>query len=101
MANAGRGVDADELILLSLAGGPKHGYALMMDIAEFSGKKVGPGTLYVAIERLEQRGLVAPIASPDRRRPYRITPDGLDALRTRVGELRRITSVATRRLALR
>lgn len=78
------------LILISLAGGNKHGYAIMQDIAQFSGTRVGPGTLYGAIARLEGRGLVAGVESTDRRRPYRLTPRGralLDARLQALGDL--------------
>jgi DNA-binding PadR family transcriptional regulator len=89
------------LILTSLASGPKHGYAMVTDIAEFSGVRLGPGTLYAALQRLEGDGLIQPIASPDRRRPYRITPSGLAMLRAHADDARRVAGVATRRLAPR
>ena len=57
----GRFSDPAMLILSSLAGGPKHGYAMMEDILEFSGTRLEPGTLYGAIGRLEQRGWIEPI----------------------------------------
>ena len=41
------------LIMISLADGPKHGYAMTLDIEQVSGQKLGPGTLYGAIARLE------------------------------------------------
>ena len=46
------------LVLTSLAGGPKHGYAITVDVEEFAGVKLGPGTLYGALSRLEGRGLI-------------------------------------------
>jgi len=93
--------EAGMLILLSLATGPKHGYAMMTDIREFAGARLGPGTLYTALARLEEDGFIAPVASDDRRRPYRITPSGLTTLRARTDSLRRLAAVATRRLAAR
>jgi len=48
------------LVLASLADGPKHGYAMTQDIAEVSGNELGPGTLYGAIARLEERGWIEP-----------------------------------------
>ena len=72
--------DPPLLILTSLASGPKHGHALLLDIESFSGARLGPGTLYGAITRLEQRGLIEPLDSDDRRRPYRITAAGSEAL---------------------
>ena len=64
------------LILTSLSSGPKHGHALLLDIESFAGARLGPGTLYGAITRLEQRGLIEPLDADDRRRPYRITAAG-------------------------
>ena len=75
-----RSNDPPTLILMSLAGGARHGHALLKDIEEFAGVKLGPGALYGAITRLEERGLIEPLASNDRRRPYRITAAGTQAL---------------------
>ncbi len=66
---AGRPNDPGVLILTSLASGPKHGYALARDIETFSGAELGPGTLYGAITRLEERGLIEPLEQ-DQRRPF-------------------------------
>src|ERR1700759_1277478 len=68
--------DPPLLILVSLADGPKHGHALARDIEDFAGVKLGPGALYGAITRLAERGLIEPLRSDDRRRPYQITPPG-------------------------
>ena len=89
--------DPPLLILTSLASGPKHGHALLLDIESFSGARLGPGTLYGAITRLEQRGLIEPLGSDDRRRPYRITPAGSAFLETALAELRRIVDEGTAR----
>jgi len=78
----GRFADPAVLILTSLAGGPKHGYALIQDVAEFAQATLGPGTLYGALSRLEQRGLIEALPAEDRRRPYRITPVGAAALKS-------------------
>ena len=91
--------DPGVLILTSLAGGSKHGHALARDIAEFSGVTLGPGTLYGAITRLEERGLIEPLASSDRRRPYRITASGSAALSAALADLRRLADVGATRLA--
>jgi DNA-binding PadR family transcriptional regulator len=88
------------LILMSLAEEPRHGYALTQDIADFAGVTLGPGTLYGAISRLEERGHIAPVASSDpRRRPYRITPSGRRALSAALTEMRKLTNVGLARLA--
>ncbi|MBV8808600.1 MAG: helix-turn-helix transcriptional regulator, partial [Acidobacteriaceae bacterium] len=55
--------DPSLLILASLADGDKHGYAMMEDIQQFAGVRLGPGTLYGAITRLEQRAWIAPVDS--------------------------------------
>jgi len=68
----GRSADPWLLILTSLADGPKHGYAIMTDVAAFSGVRMEPGTLYGALSRLERRGWVRPLAAVGRRRSYEI-----------------------------
>jgi DNA-binding PadR family transcriptional regulator len=68
--------DPTLLVLASLADGDKHGYAMMEDIERFAGVRLGPGTLYGAITRLEQQKWIKPVASDDRRQPYRITAEG-------------------------
>jgi DNA-binding PadR family transcriptional regulator len=88
------------LILTSLAAGPKHGHALAKDIEEFAGVALGPGALYGAITRLEERGLIEPLESDDRRRPYRITAAGSAALAQAVRDMRRVAEVGASRLGL-
>src|SRR5216684_8060499 len=77
----GRSSGPASLILSSLADGPKHGYALTKDIESFAGVRVAPGTLYEALSRLETNGLIEAVESQDRRRPYRMTAAGAEALR--------------------
>jgi DNA-binding PadR family transcriptional regulator len=86
-------------ILLSLADGPKHGYAMTQDIEQVTGQKLGPGTLYGAIARLESRNWIEPLPSDDRRRPYKLTGAGERVLRARLESLRAVTRVAQARLA--
>jgi DNA-binding PadR family transcriptional regulator len=88
------------LILTSLASGTKHGYMLAKDIEGFAGVSLGPGTLYGAITRLEERGLIEPIEGDERRRPYRITSAGRAALATAVQEMRTIADEGAERLGL-
>lgn len=90
--------DPPLLILTSLSSGPKHGHALLLDIESFSGARLGPGTLYGAITRLEQRGLIEALGPEDRRRPYRITAAGSESLSTALADLRRIVNEGTARL---
>jgi DNA-binding PadR family transcriptional regulator len=83
-------------ILLALADGAKHGYAIKQDVEErTSGSiRLGPGTLYEAIQRLEESGLIAEAAAgapangqEAQRRVYRLTERGWVALRTEIREL--------------
>jgi DNA-binding PadR family transcriptional regulator len=90
--------DPPLLILVSLADGPKHGHALAKDIEDFAGVALGPGALYGAITRLEERGLIEPLASEDRRRPYQITATGSAELADALAEMRRIANTGTARL---
>ena len=90
--------DPSLLILTSLAGGAKHGYALSKDIEEFAGVTLSPGTLYGAITRLEERGLISPEPEVDRRRPYRLTGAGSAVLAEVVAEMGRLASVGAQRL---
>src|SRR5689334_12535334 len=96
---ARRSNDPPVLILTSLASGPKHGYALLQDIASFAGVTLGPGTLYGAIARLEERGLIEPVGASERRRPYRLTDAGAKVLEATLAELRAIVEEGTARLA--
>lgn len=86
------------LILVSLAGGAKHGHALAKDIEAFAGVSLGPGALYGAITRLEERGMIEALPSSDRRRPYRITSAGSAALADAVAEMRQLADVGATRL---
>lgn len=99
LAELGRFADPAVLILSSLAGGDKHGYALVKDIEEFAGVRLGPGTLYGALSRLEQRGLVEALAAEERRRPYRLTGTGAAALRVYLLHAREVAQVGLIRLA--
>ena len=90
--------DPTLLILASLADGEKHGYAMMEDIQRFAEVRLGPGTLYGAITRLEERGLIRPVASEDRRQPYCITATGRRVLEEQTANLDRVVKTALRRL---
>jgi DNA-binding PadR family transcriptional regulator len=87
------------LIMISIADGPKHGYAMTQDIAAVSGHKLGPGTLYGAIARLEECGWIEPLPAEDRRRPYKLTHAGQKVLKARLQALRAVTRIGQARLA--
>jgi DNA-binding PadR family transcriptional regulator len=86
------------LILTSLAAGPRHGHALAKDIEEFAGVRLGPGSLYGALSRLEERGLIEALDPDERRRPYGLTPAGRIALEDALVDLRCIVDAASVRL---
>ena len=90
--------DPTLLVLSSLADGDKHGYAMMEDIERFAGLRLGPGTLYGAITRLEQRGWIRPVNSKDRRQPYTITGAGREHLQDQLANLDRVVRAGLRRL---
>jgi DNA-binding PadR family transcriptional regulator len=92
--------DRSILVLTSLADCPKHGYALIKDIDEFAGVKLGAGTLYSALAKLERTGLVEALPAEERRHPYRITAAGREFLYQRLTESARIAEVGLRRIAV-
>jgi DNA-binding PadR family transcriptional regulator len=95
----GRFAEPALLILVSLADGPKHGYAMTEDIASFAGVRFGPGSLYGAIARLESHRLIEPLKAEDRRNPYRLTAVGEKALRARLASMQAVAKVGQKRLA--
>lgn len=99
LSDLGRFSDPSLLILASLAGGSKHGYAMIEDVERMAGVRLGPGTLYGALSRLEQRGLIEPLPAEERRRPYRLTALGATALREQLTLLERFAATGLARLA--
>jgi DNA-binding PadR family transcriptional regulator len=87
-------------ILVALADHERHGYALMQEVADLTDgrMRLRPGTLYAAIQRMVEQGLieeVSPRRGDERRRTYRITPRGrqlaiseTERLRALVGKAR-------------
>ena len=92
--------DPPLLVLASLASGPKHGHSMIEDIERLCGTRLGPGTLYGAISRLEQQGWIEPLAVEERRQPYRITAEGVSILRAKLTTLRRFSKSGLKRLEL-
>jgi DNA-binding PadR family transcriptional regulator len=96
----GRFSDPSLLILASLAGGRKHGYAMMEDVETFAHVRLGTGTLYGAIARLEEYGLIEALATEERgRRPYRLTTAGMAFLREQLTSMEALATLGLRRLA--
>lgn len=90
-------------ILLALADGERHGYAIKQEVERQTDGaiRLGPGTLYEAIQRLEQSSLIEEAAAPrgsdvDRkpRRYYRLTRKGWTLLKTEIGRLERLVDLA-------
>ena len=91
--------DPTLLVLASLAEGEKHGYAMMEDILRFAGMRLGPGTLYGAITRLEQNGLIRAVkSSGDRRQPYALTTEGRRHLEEQLASWEQVVKIGLRRL---
>lgn len=86
------------LVLASLADGDKHGYAITNDIAEQVGVTLGPGTLYAALARLEERGLIEGLPADGRRRPYRLTAAGAAELSAQATRMHRLAMLSLGRL---
>ena len=90
--------DPPLLVLASLANGPKHGHLMIEDIVRLCGTRLGPGTLYGAIARLEQQGWIEPLPPEKRRQPYRITAEGLRVLRAKLTTLQQFAKTGLKRL---
>ena len=95
----GRFAEPSVLIMVSLAENAKHGYAITLDVERVAGIRLGPGTLYGAIARLHERGLIEPVPSDDRRRPYRLSDRGAKVLALQLESLRQVAATGLRRLA--
>lgn len=97
---SGPATDPELLILSSLAEGPKHGYAILIDIETFAGHTLGAGTLYTAITRLVEKGWITPEAAEGRQRPYRLTGDGLAALQAQLEQMQQVARIGLKRLRM-
>ncbi len=96
-------------ILLALAEGERHGYAIMKAVEADSGGRVqmGPGTLYGSLSRMLKAGLVAesseredPDLADTRRRYYRLTSEGSKALEAELERLNRLVGLPAARKVL-
>jgi DNA-binding PadR family transcriptional regulator len=90
-------------ILLALAGEDRHGYAIIQDVAARTDGdlKLSAGTLYRSIQRMLEQGLIvetrerpAPEDDDERRRYYRITPEGTAAAKEEVRRLGQLVKMA-------
>ncbi len=96
--------------LLALANGPLHGYAISQEVERATDGQVrmGPGTLYGTLQRMQAAELVQPVYSEDagtsphadRRRTYTMTTAGRQALETEARRLEKIVALARTRAVL-
>ena len=94
-----RWADPPLLVLASLAGGPKHGYAMLQDIEQFCGTHLEVGTLYGALARLEKQGWIEALEPVERRRPYQLTHLGITVLRNQLATMNQVVTTGQQRLA--
>ena len=95
------GNDAQMLVLTVLADGPLHGYAINTAIEELTGQRLGPGSLYGALTRLEAKRLIEPLAEEGRQRPLRLTDEGRTVLEQELRTMARVAAVGLRNLGVR
>ena len=88
-------------VLLSLSGGERHGYGILKDVLQQSEGRVrlGPGTIYGTLQRLMELGWVEETDGParvvdERRKHYRLTRAGKEALAAEVDRLEGIVRAA-------
>lgn len=93
--------DAQVLVLYALTDGPLHGYAINTAIGELTGERLGPGSLYGALARLEAKGLVEALDGDGRQRPVRITEEGSAFLTRELTAMARVADAGLRRLGVR
>jgi DNA-binding PadR family transcriptional regulator len=91
-------------ILLALADGEKHGYAIMQAVEEGGAPPMGPGTLYGSLDRMLRAGLVAESEGPggtgghtERRRYYRLAEFGSRVLQAELRRLAQTLALARRK----
>ena len=98
------GNDAQMLVLTVLAESPRHGYAINTAIEALTGHKLGPGSLYGALARLEARGLVEPAGesaeASERYRTMQITEIGRETLRVELEQMARVSRAGLRALGI-
>ena len=93
--------DAQMLVLTVLADGPLHGYAINTAIEQLTGRRLGPGSLYGALTRLEAKQLIQPLAEEGRQRPLRLTAEGRTVLERELRTMAHVAAVGLRNLGAR
>jgi DNA-binding PadR family transcriptional regulator len=92
--------DAQTLVLCVLADGPLHGYAINAAIEELTGERLGAGSLYGALTRLEAKGLIESLEEQGRQRPVRLTPKGREVIERELKAMARVATVGLKHLGV-
>jgi DNA-binding PadR family transcriptional regulator len=92
--------DAQTLVLCALSKGPLHGYAINVAIEELTGKRLGPGSLYGALTRLEAKGLIELLDEVDRARPVQLTAEGRRVLEQELRSMAHVAAAGLRGLGV-
>jgi DNA-binding PadR family transcriptional regulator len=92
--------DAQTLVLYALADGPLHGYAINTAIEQLTGQRLGPGSLYGALARLEAKQLIEPVDKTGRQRPVRLTPHGREVLERELRSMAHVAAAGLKRLGI-
>jgi DNA-binding PadR family transcriptional regulator len=97
--------DAQTLVLCALADGPQHGYAINVAIEQLTGRRLGGrrlgvGSLYGALARLEAKGLVEGLSEQGRQHPVRLTPAGREVLEHELRSMAHIAQAGLRNLGI-
>lgn len=100
LTDLGRFSEPAVQVLVSVADGPKHGWAIAEEIESRTGRRPQPATLYGTLGRLEDRGWIIGLEPEGRRRPFAITPSGEAVLRSRLRDLDALLRAGRRALRL-
>jgi DNA-binding PadR family transcriptional regulator len=93
--------DAQTLVLCVLADGPMHGYAINTAIEDLTGERLGPGSLYGALSRLEAKGLVVALGETGRQRPVQLTEQGRAVLERELRAMARVAATGLKSLGVK
>ena len=70
----------------------RHGYGIMQHVEELTGRRIrlGAGTVYGTLSRMEKDGLIRAVAEVERRKLYQITPAGVELLKAEASRIREL-----------
>ncbi len=92
--------DAQTLVLCALADGPQHGYAINVAIEQLTGRRLGVGSLYGALARLEAKGLIEGLSEQGRQHPVQLTAAGREVLEHELRSMAHIAQAGLRNLGV-